>query len=275
MEIDVLKEKIDLLVKKTNFVLRKDLIKLLKEAYLKEKNNLSKKAIYWILENSKIARKENLAICQDTGFPVLFIDVGKNVSIDFDTIFNIKKFLIESYRKNYLRESIVLPFCNKKPTYDGFVCHIDFSNKFNGISLSLLSKGFGSENKSRIKMFPPTSKIEDIIDFVVNSVKEAGPGACPPFFIGIGIGGTQETAILLSKKALLEPLDRPNKDKFLGNLEKKILKKINSLKIGPMGFGGNFTALAVRIKTTKTHIAGLAVAVNISCHALRSATIKL
>ena len=275
MKIDTLQEKIDLLVRNTNFVLRRDLIKLLKEAYLKEKNNLSKKAISWILENSKIAKKENLAICQDTGFPVLFIDVGKNASIDFNTIYNIKKFLIESYKKNYLRESIVLPFCNKKPSYDSFVYYVDFSNKFNGINLTLLSKGFGSENKSKIKMFSPTSDIEEIIDFVVSSVKEAGPDACPPFFIGIGIGGTQELAILLSKKALLKPLDRPNRDKFLDNLEKKILKKINSLKIGPMGFGGNFTALAVKVERAKTHIAGLAVAVNISCHALRSATVKL
>jgi fumarate hydratase subunit alpha len=138
-----------------------------------------------------------------------------------------------------------------------------------------LPKGFGSENKTTLKMFNPTVTTAEIENFIVDSVEKAGPEGCPPFIVGVGIGGTSDYALLLAKRALLERIDTPNPDIFLSNLEKRLFKKINALNIGPMGLGGRCTALAVKIKTAPTHIAGLPVGVNISCHALRSASISI
>lgn len=275
MEKINLKKEMESLAAKANFSLRKDVLILLKRAYSEEKNKKAKKALKWILDNSEIAYKENLAVCQDTGFPVIFIEVGINREISGSMVKVIEDSVVSGYQKNYLRASIVDPLKRGKSTYKGVITHVDFSSKEKGIKITVFPKGFGSENKSQLKMFNPTSGLNEIEDFIVDSVKKAGAGSCPPFFIGVGIGGTSDQALYLAKKALLSRVDNPNSDKQLDALEKRLLKKINFLKIGAMGFGGKSTALAVKIKKASTHIAGLPVGVNISCHALRSATLVI
>ncbi len=263
------------LVRKASFSLRKDIEKALEKAYHQEKEKKAKMALGWILENAKIAEKEKIALCQDTGLPVIFIEAGNDVKLTAALLKRVRDAVLGAYKDNCLRPSLVDPLTRNNPQYQGLIEHIIFLPKAKGLRITILPKGFGSENKTQLKMFEPTAQIKQIEEFIVNCVKEAGPESCPPFFLGIGIGGTSEYALYLAKKALLDKIDSPNNDKFLRTLEKRILSKINSLKIGPMGLGGKFTALAVKIKKSQTHIAGLPVGVNISCHALRSATIKI
>ncbi len=271
----MVKKEVEGLVKKANFLMRADVAKLLRKAYVTEKNPKAKKALAWILDNAKYAKKESLAICQDTGLPIIFIEAGKGAKIDASLVEAIKKSVEQGYKKNYLRPSIVDPHLRRKSTYEGALVHVDFSLKSKGLKITVFPKGFGSENKSQLKMFNPTVDFKRIEEFVLDCVKAAGPESCPPFIVGIGIGGTSDKALFLAKKAFLENIDKANPDKKLQAVENKLLKKINSLKIGPMGFGGKWTCLAVKIKKAPTHIAGLPVGVNISCWALRSATIKL
>jgi fumarate hydratase subunit alpha len=275
LNLKKIKKEIAQLVTKANFILRSDVLKLLWKAYREETNKKAKKTLGWIIENAKIAKKENLAICQDTGLPVLFVEVGKGINISSLLIEEIEKEIAKGYQKNYLRAWAVNPLKRGKPSYRGVISHAEFSPKSGGLKITLFPKGFGSENKSQVKMFNPTASLDDIEDFILESVKKAGPEGCPPFIVGIGIGGTSDLALALAKKSLLDRVDKPNKDYFLNKLEKRLLTKINALNIGPMGLGGKHTCLAVKIKTTPTHIAGLPVGVNISCHALRSATIKI
>ena len=270
-----LAKRVELAVAKASFILRDDVLRLLKRAEKQETNKKAKKALSWILENVKVAAFKKLAICQDTGFPVVFIEAGKNLKVSSAIIELIKKGVESGYRNNYLRASIVDPLKRNKSSYRGIIYHLDFCAKKKGLKITILPKGFGSENKTRLKMFNPTVGLKDIEDFVVESVRRAGPEGCPPFVVGVGIGGTSDFTLTLAKKALLMPLDKPNLDKLLNKLEKSLLKKINSLKIGPMGLGGKVTCLAVKIKKNPTHIAGLPVGVNISCYALRSASVKL
>lgn len=267
-----LKQGIEALVKEANFSLRKDVRNLLVKALALEKNKKTKQALGWILENSVIAKKENLAICQDTGLPIIFIEAGASELISGSFVEKIGEEVSRAYCMNYLRPFAVSPLARKSPSYKGVITHIEFNPNQKGVKITIFPKGFGSENKSQLRMFNPTVDFSEIEDFIIESIKKAGPEACPPFIVGIGIGGTSDCALLLSKKALIGRIDLPNKDRLLNSLEKRLLKKINSLNIGPMGFGGRVTALAVKIKTAPTHIAGLPVGINISCHALRSAS---
>jgi len=270
-----LKREIEMLVREANFSLRKDVLRLLNKAFCVEKNKKAKKALSWILENADIAKRQGLAICQDTGLPIVFIEVGVNKSISCLCVKKIEQEISLAYRKNYLRPFSVSPIGRITPSYEGVITHVDFNPANKGVRITVFPKGFGSENKSQLKMFNPTAGLTEIEDFIVESVRRAGPESCPPFVVGVGIGGTSDYALLLAKKALLERVDLANKDGLLNGLEKRLLKNINALGIGPMGLGGKCTALAVKIKTAPTHIAGLPVAINISCHALRSATFKL
>ena len=266
---------IDKAVRRANFSLRRDVFALIEKAYKLEKNKKAKLALSWIIENVKIAKKKNLAICQDTGLPLGFIIAGEKVKIDSALVGDIKKSIEASYKRNYLRASMVSPLLRGKPGYKGVTIYLDFNPKIRGLEVVVFPKGFGSENKTKLKMFNPTVSFKEIEDFIVAAIREAGPQACPPFIVGIGIGGDSSYALYLAKKALIERIDKPNKDKLLASLEKRLLKRINSLNIGPMGLGGKTTALAVKIKTHPTHIAGLPVGVNISCWALRSAKVKI
>ncbi len=250
-----------------NLRLRKDVFLRLKQAYAKETNKRAANILNAVLENARIARQERLAICQDTGLPCVFVELGQDVKVKGDFNLAINKGIELGYKKGYLRNSIVNDPLNRgRPGYYPAVIHTDIV-KGDKLRITVLPKGFGCENKTRLKMFNPTSKIEDIKAFIVETVKLAGPDACPPYILGVGIGGSAEYACLLAKKALLNKVKGGKQ-----RLEQDLLKGINNLNIGPMGLGGKTTALGVNIETYPTHIAGLPVCVNISCHALRSAS---
>lgn len=257
---------------KANLVLRRDVLNALKAAYAKEKDTRAKRLLRSIIKNADIARAEEIAICQDTGMPVVFLEIGQDIRVSGDLKKAINKGIEAGYKKGYLRNSIVPdPILRGSPKYSPAVIHTDIV-KGNKLKITVLPKGFGCENKSVLKMFLPTSKIDDIKNFIIDAVKKAGPEACPPFVLGVGIGGTADYASVLAKKALLKGLIHKG---TLPKLERELLSSINKLNIGPMGLGGKTTALAVNIETYPTHIAGLPVAVNISCHALRSASATL
>jgi fumarate hydratase subunit alpha len=257
-----------------NTILRADILAKLKEAYKRETKSLAKMALGQLIENAKIAKKEKLAICQDTGLPIVFIELGKEVFLKGDTLeVCINRGIESAYRKANFRKSIIQdPLRQKKDIrLTPVVIYVDIKPG-KKIKLIVLPKGFGSENVSRIKMFKPMAEEKEIVNFVVETAKTAGPAACPPFIIGIGMGGTLDKAVIISKKAVLHRLSKTNPSPILAKLERKILKEVNRIKLGPMGFGGNYTALGVKILTSPTHIAGLPVAVSIGCHATRSAT---
>jgi fumarate hydratase subunit alpha len=258
------------LVRRANFFLRSDILFALRKAYAREKNSRAKTILKAILDNASCARKDKLAICQDTGMPVIFLQVGQDVTIRGNLTTAINKGIEDGYKRYYLRNSIVSdPLSRGKSKFSPCVIHADIV-KGNKIKLTFLPKGFGCENKSQLKMFKPTVSVEEIKEFIVKTVKDAGPDACPPFVIGVGIGGTAEYAGIMAKKALLRKISTKN-----SKLEKDLLKQINKTGIGPMGLGGINTVLAVHLQMHPTHIAGLPVSVNISCHALRSASVVL
>jgi len=258
------------LVRRANFILRADVLSALRSAYRAEKNKRAKTILKAILDNAAYAKKKNLAICQDTGMPVVFVEVGQDVRISGDLKAAINKGINDGYKKYSLRNSIVGdPLLRGNPKFSPCIIHTDIV-KGNKIKLTVLPKGFGCENKSRLMMFKPTAGIEEITKFIIDAVKNAGPDACPPYVVGVGIGGSADYASILAKKALLTKIQAKN-----SKLENDLLKKINKTGIGPMGLGGKATALAVKIQKYPTHIAGLPVSVNISCHALRSASVSL
>lgn len=256
---------------KANIELRPDVFAALRGAYRAETGARPKSILQAIIENAAIARRRKLAICQDTGLPCVYLEIGQGVCFNGDINKAVNIGIERGYRQAYLRNSIVrCPFRRTAPGYTPAVVHIEII-KGNSIKITVLPKGFGCENKSCLKMFNPTAGVNDIIEFVVNTVKNAGPDACPPYVVGVGIGGTADYACLLAKKALLRNIGPRHSTR----LEKDMLRAVNKLNIGPMGLGGMTTALAVRINTYPTHIAGLPVAVNISCHATRSATVTI
>jgi len=256
-----------------NWVLRSDVFRALKAAYVKETNKRAKDILGAIVKNAQIANKEKLAICQDTGLPCVFVEIGQDVKVVGDLKQTINKGVELGYKRGSLRNSIISdPLSRSKSKYTPAVIHIDIVGG-DKLKITILPKGFGCENKTQLKMFKPTVKIEEIKKFIIEAVKSAGPDACPPYVVGVGIGGTADYACFLAKKALLRKV---HGSKFIVHrLEGELLREINKLNIGPMGLGGKATALAVNIKTYPTHIAGLPVCVNISCHALRSATSAL
>jgi fumarate hydratase subunit alpha len=221
--------------------------------------------------------------------PVVFVELGQEARVSGNLPSAIQKGVAQGYGKGYLRNSIVAdPLKRGAPAHGPAVIHTDIV-RGNKIKFTVLPKGFGCENKSRLKMFKPTAEPGEIKRFILETVKSAGPDACPPYIVGVGIGGTADYACLLAKKALMRPLYASRKSGIPSSvirtagkrytlnakLEAELLREINNLNIGPMGLGGKATALAVQIETFPTHIAGLPVAVNISCHALRSAAVSL
>ncbi len=259
----------------TAYYLPKGVQRYIRKSYRIE-TGLSKKYLGIILENLKVSEKEKLPICQDTGLSVFFVEQGCDVIIDTGKYKNLEEIINEGLKrgskKGFLRNSVVSPLERKNTgTNTPGVVHI-LSGKKGMFKISLLTKGFGAENTSRLAMLNPSAGKVGIEEFILKTIKEAGSLPCPPVFVGVGIGGTFEKAAILSKMALCKIGEKS----VNRNWEKLILKKINSqLKIGPGGFGGRTTALDVRIETFPTHIAGLPVAVNISCWAHRFGTITL
>lgn len=268
-----IEELVEKLAIKANTVARADILAKLKRAFMDEKKPLPKMALGQIIQNAGIARREKLAICQDTGLPVVFVELGQEVFLKGDALdTSINRGIKAAYKKGGFRRSIIQdPLRRKKDIqFTPVVIYVDIRSG-KKVKLTVAPKGFGSENVSCIKMFNPTAEAKEIVDFVVEAVRRAGPAGCPPFIIGIGIGGTLDKAVILSKRALCQNIARANSSPILARLENKILREVNRIKLGPMGFGGKHTALGTRILTSPTHIAGLPVAVSIGCHATRSA----
>lgn len=255
-------------------VLTKDIEDKFKSSLEKETSPLAKEILSTLIENAQIARKEFSPMCQDTGMTVVFVRMGQNVQIVGGFIEDaINQGVRQGYEKGFLRKSVVNNPFDRINTKDNTpaIIHYELVDDENTFHITVSPKGFGSENKSALKMLTPSQGIEGVKRFVLDTIIEAGGNPCPPIIVGVGVGGTMEKAAYLSKKALLRPLDEPNPDPLLAQLEAELLEKINALGIGPAGFGGITTALAVHVLTYATHIAGLPVSVNIGCHATRHA----
>jgi fumarate hydratase subunit alpha len=225
-----------------------------------------------IIENFDLAAERKMPICQDTGMACIFLEIGSGVHIEGDLYEAVNEGVRQGYTEGFLRKSVVGDPLKRVNTGDNTpaMIYIDFV-KGNKVKIIAAPKGFGSENMSRIKMLKPSDGLEGVLEFVLSAVEEAGPNPCPPVIVGVGIGGTFDKAALLAKKALLRPIGSFHHDPFYTGLERVLLEKINNLGIGPQGFGGGTTALAVAIETMATHIAGLPCAVNINCHVARHA----
>ncbi|MBR5230889.1 MAG: fumarate hydratase [Clostridia bacterium] len=223
-----------------------------------------------IIENYEIADQNNVPVCQDTGMACVFLDIGQDVHVEGNLEEAIHEGVRRGYTEGYLRKSVVRDPLDRVNTGDNAPAMI-YYNIVPGdqLKITVAPKGFGSENMSRIAMLKPSDGIEGVKAFVIKTVEEAGPNPCPPIVVGVGIGGTFDKAAYMAKKALLRPVDSVHTDPFYAALENELLEKINALGIGPQGFGGMTTALAVNIEKCPTHIAGLPVAVNINCHVTR------
>lgn len=226
-----------------------------------------------IIENFNIADENLQPICQDTGLACVFLSIGQDVHIKGNLEEAINEGVRKGYSQGYLRKSVVSDPLNRVNTGDNTPAMIYYDIcPGDKIKITVAPKGFGSENMSQIKMLKPSDGIDGVKDFVIKVVEDAGPNPCPPIVVGVGIGGTFDKAAYLAKKALMRPVDQRNSEAFYAELEEELLEKINALGIGPQGFGGKTTALAVNIEKFPTHIAGLPVAVNINCHVTRHMT---
>lgn len=254
-----------------NHYLSKDMDKALKDATASEKSELGKKILNQLQENLKIAAEEMIPICQDTGMAVIFLEIGQDVHFEGMAIEDaVNEGVRQGYTEGYLRKSVVGDPIIRENTKDNTPAVIHYSIvPGNKVEITLAPKGFGSENMSRVFMLKPADGIEGVKNAILTAVKDAGPNACPPMVVGVGVGGTFEKCAILAKKALTRPVGEHSAIPYVRELEEEMLTKINQLGIGPGGLGGTTTALAVNINTYATHIAGLPVAVNICCHVNR------
>ncbi len=256
-------------------ILPKDAYKALEDGMAREENPAAKEVFRQLINNADYAKEQKLPLCQDTGTGIFFVERGENFQLE-DGMLNevINNAMIEAYEKSYLRKSMCDPF-TRQNTKDNSpaVIHTEMVAG-DGLKISFLAKGGGSENMSRCTMLSPSQGIEGIKDFIITRVAEAGPNPCPPIVVGVGIGGTFETAPILAKKALMRDLDDTNPDATLAKLEEELLSALNKLNIGPMGLGGKTSAFAVKIKSAPCHIASLPLAVNIQCHSIRHGEVE-
>jgi len=297
-------ETVESLCISAGYELPEDVLAALEEAARKESNPGAVKILEQLIENARIAADEKIPLCQDTGLAVVFVEQGSEVAVHSPagqaqaTLFDaINAGVAAGYQKGHLRKSVVADPLRRKDTRHkrqdsrlktkdsgllSGVCGLESYNTpaiihhvivpGDKLKLTVMTKGGGCENKSRFKMFRPTAEKSQIIDWIVDVVSSAGADACPPFVVGVGIGGDFELSCLLSKKALCRNLDEKNGDEFYAELELDLLSRINALGLGPQGLGGDTTALAVLIETAACHIASLPVAVNIECHSHRHKT---
>jgi len=254
------------------YCLPEDVLTALKQAREGEESPVGRKVLDRILENIEIAAKEEIPLCQDTGDAVVFLELGQDVHIvDGDLYSAINEGVRQGYSEGYLRKSMVTqPFSARTNTKDNTPAII-YTDIVPGDRLKIIAvpKGGGAENMSRLAMLPPAKGRQGVIDFVVNAVDEAGSNPCPPVIVGVGIGGTVEKTVMLAKRALYRKVGEPNPDPEVAALEKEILNRVNKLGIGPMGYGGRITALAVHAEVFPAHIASLPVAVNLQCWCAR------
>ena len=254
-----------------NHFLSEDMKKVFEQAVQKEKAPLGRQVLNQLKENLEIAGAEMIPICQDTGMAVIFMKVGQEVHFDGGNLTEaVNEGVRQGYVDGYLRKSVVKDPIYRDNTKDNTPAVIHYEIvEGDQVDITVAPKGFGSENMSRIFMLKPADGIEGVKESILTAVKDAGPNACPPMVIGVGIGGTFEKCAVMAKHALTRDLEEESPVPYVRELEKEMLKKINSLGIGPVGLGGTVTALAVNIETYPTHIAGLPMAVNICCHVNR------
>lgn len=274
IEAGIIKKKVKELFLRANYHIGEDVLTALKEAREREVSEVGCSVLDMLIENYKIASGEEIAICQDTGLAVLYVELGQEVYIiggNFREAVN--EGVKEAYMEGYLRKSIVDdPVFARKNTGTNTPAII-YTDIVPGdkIKFMVTPKGFGSENMSALAMMKPADGPEGIKNFVVDTIKKAGPNPCPPTIVGVGIGGTADKALVIAKKALFRKIGEHHQNERYAQMEKEILERINNLGIGPAGLGGRTTALAVNIEYTPTHIAGMPVAVNVCCHAARHA----
>ena len=237
---------------------------------------LARETLELLWDNMELAEEKDLPVCQDTGMACVFVELGQDVHIEGDFEAAIHEGVRRGYVDGYLRKSMVADPLRRVNTEDNTPAAITLRLvPGDGCTITVAPKGFGSENMSRLGMLKPADGIEGVKQFVIDTVRQAGSNPCPPMVLGIGIGGSFDKVAYLAKHALLRPIDRPNPDPFYAALEAELLEEINALGIGPQGFGGRTTCLGLAIETMPTHVAGLPVAVNVSCHVTRRATAAL
>ena len=275
IEFEKVAETVESLCISACYELGNDVLAAFEEAVQKESNLAAVKILEKLIENARQAAAEKIPLCQDTGLAVVFVEQGSGVAVMADagkTLFDaINAGVAAGYKKGHLRKSVVADPLNKRENTGSNTPAIIHRTIVPGdkLKVTVMAKGGGCENKSAFKMFNPTAQRSEIIDWVVDVVRQAGADACPPFVVGVGIGGDFELSCLLSKKALLRDLGKKNSDKFYARLEADLLWRINTLGLGPQGLGGDTTALACLVETAACHIASLPVAVNIECHSHR------
>jgi len=260
-----------------NHFLTSDMDAVLKDACDSEKSPLGKQVLNQLQDNLKIAGQEMIPICQDTGMAVVFLEIGQDVHFEGGVLEEaIHEGVRQGYVEGFLRKSVVGDPLLRENTKDNTpaIIHYDIAVG-DKVKITVAPKGFGSENMSRIFMLKPADGIEGVKKAILDTVKEAGPNACPPMVVGVGIGGTFEKCALLAKKALTRSVDQHSDISYVAEMERELLERINKSGIGPGGLGGTTTALAVNINTYPTHIAGLPVAINICCHVNRHAVREL
>jgi len=278
IDFDKIAQTVESLCISAAYELPDDIIDALKTARKKESHAPAADILDKLITNAELASSESIPLCQDTGLAVIFVELGADVTVcaktadkQLNLIDALNAGVAAGYENGYLRKSVVAEPLNERintGTNTPAIIHITIVPG-DKLKISLITKGGGCENKSRIKIFPPTAKKQQIIDYITRTAENAGADACPPFIIGVGIGGDFELAAILSKKALLRPLSSRHYDPFYAELEEQTLEKINQLGLGPQGMGGHTTALACLIETAPCHIASLPVAVNIDCHSHR------
>lgn len=271
VNVSIITDNIKEMCIEANHFLTDDMKNVFENAVKNEESALGKQVLGQLEENLKIAGEDMIPICQDTGMAVVFINVGQDVHLTGGDITDaINEGVRRGYVEGYLRKSVVKDPIYRENTKDNTPAVIHF-NIVPGdkVDITVAPKGFGSENMSRVFMLKPADGIEGVKKAILTAVKDAGPNACPPMVVGVGIGGTFEKCAYLAKKALTRDLNEESPVEYVRNLEKEMLEKINKLGIGPGGLGGTQTALAINIETYPTHIAGLPVAVNICCHVNR------
>lgn len=261
-----------------NYFIGKDIMTALEKTRENEKSKVGKSVLTQIIENDKLAAKEEVPLCQDTGMAILFVEYGDKVVIEDGSFEDaVNEGVRQAYKDGYLRKSVVNdPVFDRLNTKDNTpaIIHTRIV-KGDKIKITAGGKGFGSENMSAIKMLTPSYGIEGVKKFILDTVRTAGPNPCPPIVVGVGIGGTFERCAQLAKKATFRAIDTHNEDERYAKLEDELLESINKMGFGPAGLGGTTTAIGVNIETSPTHIAGMPVAVNICCHAARHASAEI
>lgn len=282
IRLSTVRDKIKDLVQQANFELQDDVLKIIQDWEQQEESPAGKAVLSQILQNAQIAREEKLGLCQDTGLAVFFVELGEQVQLEYDdNLPSLKEAITEGvrqgYEEGYLRKSVVEDPVRRKNTGDNTPAYIHWELVPGEVfKVSFVAKGGGAENMSAIRMFAPAAGLEGIEDFVVETVDKAGSNPCPPIIVGVGVGGNFEYSAFLAKKALLRrPLGSHNPDPFYADMEKRLLKRINNLGIGPQGMGGRCTALAVHVESFPCHIASMPAAVNIQCHSHRVLSFEL